>query len=97
MLALAAERAAERDEAGTAETAQQASRVPRRRRKPDRWKRFAGLDPNDVDPAELLGETGSARRRAGGRGRRGAPRFRPAQVEAPVKDAPRLPLQRDPL
>ena len=61
-LALAAERAAERDAKALArqqETAQQASSTAQTEEEDDLTglEEFAGLDPNDVDPAELLGET----------------------------------------
>lgn len=61
-LALAAERAAERDAkvlARQQETAQQASNAVQAEDEDDLTglEEFAGLDPNDVDPAELLGET----------------------------------------
>ena len=62
-LALAAERAAERDAKALArqqeETAQQASNAAQAEEGDDLTglEEFAGLDPNDVDPAELLGET----------------------------------------
>ena len=61
-LALAAERAAERDAkvlARQQETAQQASNAAQAEDEDDLTglEEFAGLDPNDVDPAELLGET----------------------------------------
>ena len=61
-LALAAERAAERDAKALArqqETAQQASGAAQSEEEDDLTglEEFAGLDPNDVDPAELLGET----------------------------------------
>jgi ribonuclease HI len=61
-LALAAERAAERDAKALAlqqETAQQASTAAQAEEEDDLTglEEFAGLDPNDVDPAELLGET----------------------------------------
>lgn len=61
-LALAAERAAERDAKALArqqETAQQASSAAQSEEEDDLTglEEFAGLDPNDVDPAELLGET----------------------------------------
>lgn len=60
-LALAAERAAERDAkvlARQQETAQQASNAAQAEEEDDLagLEEFAGLDPNDVDPAELLGE-----------------------------------------
>ena len=61
-LALAAERAAERDAKALArqqESAQQASGAAQAEEEDDLTglEEFAGLDPNDVDPAELLGET----------------------------------------
>lgn len=61
-LALAAERAAERDAKALArqqESAQQASGAAQVEEEDDLTglEEFAGLDPNDVDPAELLGET----------------------------------------
>ena len=62
-LALAAERAAERDAKALArqqETAtQQVSNAAQAEEEDDLigLEEFAGLDPNDVDPAELLGET----------------------------------------
>ncbi|WP_311648401.1 RNase H family protein [Rothia mucilaginosa] len=83
-LALAAERAAERDAKALAhqqETAQQASGAAQTEEEDDLTglEEFAGMDPNDVDPAELLGETEEhAEEQA----------VEPAQVEAPVKDAP---------
>lgn len=83
-LALAAERAAERDAKALArqqETAQQASGAAQAEEEDDLTglEEFAGMDPNDVDPAELLGETEEhAEEQA----------VEPAQVEAPVKDAP---------
>lgn len=60
-LALAAERAAERDAQALArqqETANQASTAAQAEDEDDLTglEEFAGLDPNDVDPAELLGE-----------------------------------------
>ncbi len=63
-LALAAERAAERDAKALARqqetAAQQASSAAQAEEEDDLTglEEFAGLDPNDVDPAELLGETG---------------------------------------
>ena len=84
-LALAAERAAERDAKALArqqeETAQQASSAAQAEEEDDLTglEEFAGLDPNDVDPAELLGETEAhAEEQA----------VEPAQVEAPVEEAP---------
>lgn len=61
-LALAAERAAERDAkvlARQQEAAQQASNAAQAEEEDDLTglEEFAGMDPNDVDPAELLGET----------------------------------------
>lgn len=61
-LALAAERAAERDAKALArqqESAQQASSATQAEEEDDLTglEEFAGLDPNDVDPAELLRET----------------------------------------
>ena len=62
-LALAAERAAERDAKALArqqeETAQQAASAAQTEEEDDLTglEEFAGMDPNDVDPAELLGET----------------------------------------
>ena len=61
-LALAAERAAERDAKALArqqESAQQASGAAQAEEEDDLTglEEFAGLDPNDVDPVELLGET----------------------------------------
>lgn len=61
-LALAAERAAERDAKALArqqeETAQQAASAAQAEEEDDLTglEEFAGMDPNDVDPAELLGE-----------------------------------------
>lgn len=61
-LALAAERAAERDAKALArqqKTAQQASGAAQSEEEDDLTglEEFAGLDPNDVDPVEFLGET----------------------------------------
>lgn len=61
-LALAAERAAERDAKALArqqESTQQASGAAQSEEEEDLTglEEFAGLDPNDVDPVELLGET----------------------------------------
>lgn len=61
-LALAAERAAEHDAkvlARQQETAQQASNAAQAEEEDDLTglEELAGMDPNDVDPAELLGET----------------------------------------
>ena len=83
-LALAAERAAERDAKALArqqETAQQASGAAQSEEEDDLTglEEFAGLDPNDVDPTELLGETEEhAEEQA----------VESAQVEAPVEEAP---------
>lgn len=78
-LALAAERAAERDAKALArqqETAQQASGAAQSEEEDDLTglEEFAGLDPNDVDPAELLGETEE-------------------QAVEPVQDAPAQPAE----
>lgn len=78
-LALAAERAAERDAKALArqqETAQQASGAAQAEEEDDLTglEEFAGLDPNDVDPAELLGETEE-------------------QAVEPVQDAPAQPAE----
>lgn len=78
-LALAAERAAERDAKALArqqETAQQASGTAQSEEEDDLTglEEFAGLDPNDVDPAELLGETEE-------------------QAIEPVQDAPAQPAE----
>ena len=94
-LALAAERAAERDAKALArqqeETAQQASSAAQAEEEDDLTglEEFAGLDPNDVDPAELLGETEAhAEEQAVEPSAAPAQTVEPAQVEAPVKDAP---------
>lgn len=93
-LALAAERAAERDAkvlARQQETAQQASNAAQAEDEDDLTglEEFAGLDPNDVDPAELLGETEAhAEEQAVEPAAAPAQTVEPAQVEAPVKDAP---------
>ena len=93
-LALAAERAAERDAKALArqqETAQQASSAAQAEEEDDLigLEEFAGLDPNDVDPAELLGETEAhAEEQAVEPAAAPAQTVEPAQVEAPVKDAP---------
>ena len=79
-LALAAERAAERDAKALArhqeEIAQQASSAAQEEEEDDLTglEEFAGLDPNDVDPAELLGETEE-------------------QAIEPVQDAPAQPAE----
>lgn len=78
-LALAAERAAERDAKALArqqETAQQASGAAQSEEEDDLTglEEFASLDPNDVDPAELLGETEE-------------------QAIEPVQDAPAQPAE----
>lgn len=82
-LALAAERAAERDAKALArqqETAQQASNAAQAEEEDDLTglEEFAGLDPNDVDPAELLGETEE-------------------QAVEPVQDAPAQPAEPAPV
>ena len=97
-LALAAERAAERDAkvlARQQETAQQASNAAQAEDEDDLTglEEFAGLDPNDVDPAELLGETEEhaeeqAVEPAVEPAAAPAQTVESAQVEAPVKDAP---------
>lgn len=85
-LALAAERAAERDAkvlARQQETAQQASNAAQAEEEDDLTglEEFAGMDPNDVDPAELLGETeGHAEEQVA------EPAVEPAV--APVEEAP---------
>ncbi len=86
-LALAAERAAERDAKALArqqETAQQASGAAQAEEEDDLTglEEFAGLDPNDVDPAELLGETEE----------QAEERVEEQAVE-PVQDAPAQPAQ----
>ena len=93
-LELAAARAAERDAkvlARQQETAQQASNAAQAEEEDDLTglEEFAGLDPNDVDPAELLGETEAhAEEQAVEPAAAPAQTVEPAQVEAPVKDAP---------
>lgn len=82
-LALAAERAAERDAKALVrqqETAQQASSAAQAEEEDDLTglEEFAGLDPNDVDPAELLGETEE-------------------QAVEPVQDAPAQPAEPAPV
>ena len=82
-LALAAERAAERDAKALArqqETAQQASSAAQAEDEDDLTglEEFAGLDPNDVDPAELLGETEE---------------HAEEQTVEPVQDAPAQPAE----
>ena len=60
-LALAAERAAERDAKALARQQETANQASAAQAEEDDdltgLEEFAGLDPNDVDPAELLGET----------------------------------------
>lgn len=98
-LALAAERAAERDAKALArqqeETAQQASSAAQAEEEDDLTglEEFAGLDPNDVDPAELLGETEAhaeeqAVEPAAAPAAAPAQTVESAQVEAPVEEAP---------
>ncbi|WP_313969112.1 RNase H family protein [uncultured Rothia sp.] len=89
-LALAAERAAERDAqvlARQQETAaQQASSAAQAEEEDDLTglEEFAGLDPNDVDPAELLGETEEhAEEQA---------EEAPATTSAPAQPAPAQPV-----
>ena len=84
-LALAAERAAEHDAkvlARQQETAQQASTAAQAEEEDDLTglEEFAGLDPNDVDPAELLGET-----EAHAEEQAVDPAAEPAQPVAPVQ------------
>ena len=91
-LALAAERAAERDAKALArqqETAQQASNAAQAEEEDDLTglEEFAGMDPNDVDPAELLGETeGHAEEQAVD------PAAEPIQ-DAPAQPAPSQPAE----
>ena len=91
-LALAAERAAERDAKALArqqEAAQQASSAAQAEEEDDLigLEEFAGLDPNDVDPAELLGETeGHAEEQAVD------PAAEPVQ-DAPAQPAPSQPAE----
>lgn len=91
-LALAAERAAERDAkvlARQQETAQQASNAAQAEDEDDLTglEEFAGMDPNDVDPAELLGETeGHAEEQAVD------PAAEPVQ-DAPAQPAPSQPAE----
>ena len=91
-LALAAERAAERDAKALArqqETAQQASSAAQAEEEGDLTglEEFAGMDPNDVDPAELLGETeGHAEEQAVD------PAAEPVQ-DAPAQPAPSQPAE----
>lgn len=97
-LALAAERAAERDAkvlARQQETAQQASNAAQAEEEDDLTglEEFAGMDPNDVDPAELLGETEEhaeeqAVEPAVEPAAAPAQTVESAQVEAPVEEAP---------
>lgn len=84
-LALAAERAAEHDAkvlARQQETAQQASNAAQAEEEDDLTglEEFAGMDPNDVDPAELLGET-----EAHAEEQAVDPAAEPAQPVAPVQ------------
>ena len=91
-LALAAERAAERDAkvlARQQETAQQASNAAQAEEEGELTglEEFAGMDPNDVDPAELLGETeGHAEEQAVD------PAAEPVQ-DAPAPSAPSQPAE----
>ena len=91
-LALAAERAAERDAkvlARQQEAAQQASNAAQAEEEDDLTglEEFAGMDPNDVDPAELLGETeGHAEEQAVD------PAAEPVQ-DAPAPSAPSQPAE----
>ncbi|WP_455112099.1 RNase H family protein [Rothia mucilaginosa] len=90
-LALAAERAAERDAKALARqqetAAQQAASAAQAEEEDDLTglEEFAGMDPNDVDPAELLGETEAhAEEQA----------VEPAA--APIQDAPAQPAPSQP-
>lgn len=91
-LVLAAERAAERDAKALArqqEAAQQASNAAQAEEEDDLTglEEFAGMDPNDVDPAELLGETeGHAEEQAVD------PAAEPVQ-DAPAPSAPSQPAE----
>lgn len=91
-LAFAAERAAERDAKALArqqEAAQQASNAAQAEEEDDLTglEEFAGMDPNDVDPAELLGETeGHAEEQAVD------PAAEPVQ-DAPAPSAPSQPAE----
>lgn len=93
-LALAAERAAERDAKALArqqETAQQASGAAQAEEEDDLTglEEFAGLDPNDVDPVELLGETEEhAEEQTAEPAAAPAQTVESAQVEAPVQETP---------
>lgn len=93
-LALAAERAAERDAKALArqqETAQQASNAAQMEEEDDLTglEEFAGLDPNDVDPVELLGETEEhAEEQTAEPAAAPAQTVESAQVEAPVQETP---------
>ena len=93
-LALAAERAAERDAKALArqqETAQQASNAAQSEEEDDLTglEEFAGLDPNDVDPVELLGETEEhAEEQTAEPAAAPAQTVESAQVEAPVQETP---------
>ena len=95
-LALAAERAAERDAKALArqqEAAQQASNAAQAEEEDDLTglEEFAGMDPNDVDPAELLGETeGHAEEQAVD------PAAEPVQ-DAPAQPAPSQPAEPAPV
>ena len=77
------------------ETAQQASNAAQAEEEDDLTglEEFAGLDPNDVDPAELLGETEEHAEEqtvepALESAAAPAQTVEPAQVEAPVEEAP---------
>lgn len=92
-LALAAERAAERDAKALArqqESAQQASGAAQSEEEDDLTglEEFAGLDPNDVDPAELLGETEE---------QAVAPAVEPAQSVAHTQPAEPVPAEPAPV
>ncbi|WP_455116732.1 RNase H family protein [Rothia mucilaginosa] len=92
-LALAAERAAERDAKALArqqETAQQASGAAQAEEEDDLTglEEFAGLNPNDVDPVELLGETEE---------QAVAPAVEPAQSVAHTQPAEPVPAEPAPV
>ena len=84
-LALAAERAAERDAKALARQQETANQASAAQTEEDDdltgLEEFAGLDPNDVDPAELLGETGE---------QAAEPAMEPAV--APVEETPAQPV-----
>ena len=100
-LALAAERAAERDAKALArqqETAQQASSAAQAEEGDDLTglEEFAGLDPNDVDPAELLGETEAHAEGQAVEPAQEEPSAVPAQLVAPVQPVAPAPSEHAP-